>query len=119
MISRFLAKVVISIVVLGFAAVELGSPLIVRLQLDGVANDVADESFRTLSQSRSAGQARATAEQIVLDRDASLRSFEIDATGTVNVTVAREARSLVLAKVEQLKSWYDVSVAAVSAKKGA
>jgi hypothetical protein len=118
MISRFLAKVVISIVVLGLAAVELGSPLIVRLQLDGLAHDVADESAFTLSQSRNAGSARATADQIVLDRGASLRSFEIDGAGAVNVTVAREAPSLVLKRLDKVKSWYDVSVAAVAPKRG-
>ncbi len=118
MISRFLAKVVISIAVLGFAAVELGSPLIVRVQLDGVAHDVADESALTLSRSGDASQARATAEQIVLDRDASLRSFAIDGARTVNVTVAREAPSLVLKKVDKVRSWYDVSVTAAAPKRG-
>jgi len=98
MISRFLAKVVISILVLGFVAFELGSPLIVRLQVDGVAHDVADESARTLARSSNAGSARGTADQIVFDHGTSLRSFEIDAAGTVNVTVAREAPSLVLKK---------------------
>ncbi len=118
MISRFLAKVVISIAVLGFAAVELGSPLVVRLQLDGVAHDVADESARALTQLRTPDQARVTAEQIALDRDASLRSFEVDAAGTVNVVVAREAPSLVLDKLDQMKSWYDVSVTAAAPKRG-
>ncbi|HSH61187.1 MAG TPA: hypothetical protein VK988_16415 [Acidimicrobiales bacterium] len=118
MISRFLAKVVISIVVLGFAAIELGSPLVVRLQLDGIAHDVADEAARVLGQSRNAAQARATAEQIVVDRDATLRSFEIDTAETVNVTVAREAPSIVLKKVDAVKSWYDVSVAATAPKRG-
>ena len=118
MISRFLAKVVISILVLGFVAFELGSPLIVRLQLDGVAHDVADESALALGQSRNPSMARGTADQIVLNRGASLRSFEIDAAGAVNVTVAREAPSLILKKVGKTKSWYDVSVAAAAPKRG-
>lgn len=117
-ITRFLAKVVISIVVLGFVAVELGSPLVVRLQLDGIAHDVADEAARALGQSRNAGQARTTAEQIVLDRDATLRSFEIDAAENVNVTVARDAPSLLAKKLDALRNWYDVSVAATAPKRG-
>ena len=118
MISRFLAKVVITIVVLGFSAVELGSPLVVRVQLDGVAHDAADESAHTLSQSRNALQAQAAAEQIVLDRDASLRAFGIDAAGTVNVTVAREAPSLLVKKLDAMRSWYDVTVTAAAPKRG-
>ena len=118
MISRFLAKVVITIAVLGFAAVELGSPLVVRVQLDGVAHDAADESARALSQSCNTLQAQATAEQIVLARDASLRAFGVDAEGTVNVTVAREAPSLLVKKLEAMKSWYDVTVTAATTKRG-
>jgi len=119
MISRFLAKVVISIVLLGLVAVELGSPLVVRLQLDGVAHDAADESAFTLSRSRSSVEAQGTAEQIVRGRGATLRSFEIDAAGAANLTVAREAPSLILKRVDKLKSRYDVSVRAVAPKRSA
>jgi len=118
MISRFLAKVVITIAVLGFVAFELGSPPVVKLQLDGLAHDVADESARALAQSRSADQARGTADQIALEHSASLRSFEIDTAGAVNVTVAREAPSLALKKWDTTKVWYDVSVSATAAKRG-
>ena len=118
MISRFLAKVVLGIAVVGIVAVELCSPLVVRVQLDGVAHDAADESAFALSRSGNAATARAAAEQIVLDHGASLRSYEIDAAGTVRVTVAREAPSIVVKKLDQAKSWYDVSVDATAAKRG-
>ena len=118
MISRFLAKVVLGIAATGFVAFELGAPLIVRVQLDGVAHDAADESARTLAKSRNAAEARVTAEQIALDREASLRSFEVDTAETVNVTVAREAPSIVMKKLDPVKSWYDVSVAAAAPKRG-
>jgi len=118
MISRFLAKIVIAIAVLGLAGVELGSPLIVRAQVDGVAHDIADEAALTLAQSRNAGQAQATAEQIATARRASLRSFQIDSAGTVNVVAAREAPSLVLKRWGKVKSWYDVTVAASAVKRG-
>ncbi len=118
MISRFLAKVVITIVVLGVAAVELGSPLVVRVQLDTEAHDVADESARTLARTGNVVQAQATAEQMLLEKDASLRAFHVDTAGTVNVTVAREAPSLLVKKLEAMKSWYDVTVTAAAPKRG-
>ena len=118
MISRFLIKVVLVIVVVGGAIVEFGSPLVVRAQLDGVANDAADESAFALAQSRNAVLAQSTAEQIIAGRDASLRSFQIDSAGAVNVTVAREAPSLILKKWGKVKSWYDVVVNASAARRG-
>lgn len=118
MISRFLAKIVISIAVLGVAAVELGSPLLVRAQLDGVAHDVADEAALTLGQSRDPRQSQAMAEQVVADRHATLRSFQIDGSGAVNVEVAREAPSLVVKKLDKAKSWYDVMVSASASRRG-
>ncbi len=110
MISRFLAKVVITIVVLGLAAVELGSPIITRFQLDGVANDAASDAAHTLFQTRDVTLSRATAEQVVSGRHAAFRGFQIDGTGAVRVTAGREAASLLLKKWDRLKSWYDVTV---------
>ncbi|MDQ3574014.1 MAG: hypothetical protein M3378_05415 [Actinomycetota bacterium] len=117
MISRFLAKIVITIAVLGFAAVELGSPLIVRAQLDGVANDVASEAALAMFQSRDPSLSRATADRVVAGRDATLQSFAVDGTGTVSVWVSRQAPSLILKRWDTMKSWYDVVVSA-SARKG-
>ena len=118
MISRFLAKVVIAIVVVGLAAVELGSPLITRLQLDGVANDAASDAALTLFQTRDANQARATAAQVVSGRDATFRDFQVDSSGGVQVTVGRQAVSLLLGKWDRLKSWYDVTVTSSAARRG-
>lgn len=119
MVSRFLVKVVVVIAVVGVAAVEVGSPLVTRLQLDGVAHDAADDAAYTLFQSRDANQSRATAEQVVARRDATFRDFHIDTAGAVHVTVGREAPSFLLKKWERLESWYDVTVAATAARRGA
>ncbi len=110
MISRFLAKVVITIVVLGLAAVELGSPIVTRFQLDGVTNDAASDAAHTLFQTRDPNQSRATAEQVVSGRDAAFRDFQIDGEGAVRVTAGREAPSLLLKKWDRLRSWYEVKV---------
>lgn len=107
---RFLAKIVIPIVVLGVAAVELGSPLFVRAQLDGVAHDVANEAAFTLARTHEPVQAQATAQDVVAGRHATLRAFRVEGPATVNVSVAREAPSAVLKKWGRTKSWYDVEV---------
>ena len=118
MISRSLAKVVVAIVVLGVAALELGSPLVTRLQLDGVANDAASDAALTLFQTRDANQARSAAEQVVSGRDAALRDFRVDSDGAVLVTVGREAVSFLLKRWDRLASWYDVVVTSSPARRG-
>ncbi len=117
MISRFLAKVVITIVVLGLAAVELGSPVVTRFQLDGVTNDAASDAALTLFQTRDVDQSRATAERVVSVRDAMFRAFQVDGTGAVSVTAAREAPSLLLRRWDRLKGWYDVTVTSAATRK--
>lgn len=110
MITGWLVKVVVAIVLVGFLAVELGSPVVARAQLDGVANDAADNAALELMSSGDAARARAAAEEIVVDKDATLKDFTVNAQGQVVLTVEREARSLLLKKWSTTKGWYDVEV---------
>jgi Flp pilus assembly protein TadG len=121
MISRWLVKVVIAIVVVGFLAVELGSPLITRAQLDGVAHDAANDAAHSLLQSRGdLGQAEVAAQQVTADRDATLRGFTVHpTTAAVHVTVSREARSLLFKRWDKLEGWYDVEASATAERRGA
>lgn len=112
MISRWLAKIVVTIAIIGFLAVELGSPLWTRAQLDGTANDVADEAAFELGKSNSAEVARGAADRLATDRDARLTEFRIDPDSRVRVTVYRKARSYLLHRFDQTKDWYDISVKA-------
>lgn len=116
MITRFLAKLVIGMAVFGVVAFELASPLVVRFQLDSVANDAADEAAFTLQRSGDAAQSQSTAAQIVSSRNATLRSFRADA-GRVDLAVAREAPSLLLKKWDRMETWYDVVVTVSAARK--
>ncbi len=115
MVSRFLIKVILIIVVVGGAIVEFGSPLVVRAQLDGVANDAASDAAFTMFQTRDANQARATAEQVVSTRDATFKNLQVDPSGAVTVTVGREAPSLIAKR--WLASWYDVEVSSSAVRK--
>ena len=112
MISRWLAKIVVTIAVVGFLAVELGSPFWTRAQLDGTAHDVADEAAFELRKSNSSEVARGAAERLATERDARLTEFSIDAESRVHVTVYRKARSYLLHRFDQTKDWYDISVKA-------
>ena len=113
MITGWLLKIVLGFVLLGFILVEAGSPLITRAQLDEVAHDAADNAALDLLDRNDVNRARTIAEGIVTEEEAALKSFSIDQAG-VHVTVERQARSLLLKKVKQFESWYDVEVSATA-----
>ena len=116
MITGWLSKIVLAIALVGFIAVELISPLVVRAQLDGVAHDAADNAvLHLLDHPTDVERAREIAQDIATDKDAALTVFDVGVNG-VTVTVQREARSFLLAKVEQLESWYDVKVTVTEAR---
>lgn len=106
MITGFLMKIVIGLVVLGFAVVELGSPLITRAQLDGVAHDAADAAGFELRSRGSEEAARMEAERVAAENDATLLDFTRLDQFTVKVKVQKEARSFLLKKWDQTKDWY-------------
>jgi hypothetical protein len=108
-ISGWLLKIVVVIALLGFAAIELGSPLWTRAQLDGVAHDAADEAARAIANGRSTLEAREAAELQAESEDASITDFSRDTKG-VHVTVFREAKSYLLHRFGPTKDWYDISV---------
>lgn len=114
MITGWLVKLVLGVAVFGFLAVEVATPVIVRVQLDGTAHEVADEAGIIL---RDRG-AEAAAEEVAVNgaalHDAELVSFEVDKDGKAKITLRKQAKSYLLKKVEQFESWYDVRVTATS-----
>lgn len=114
MITGWLFRIVLVFALLGFILVDAGSPLVTRAQLDDVAHDAADSAVLDLLDKNDVDRARAIAEDIAAEKDAALKSFSVDQSG-VHVTVEREAWSLVLKRVEQLESWYDVEVSVTAA----
>lgn len=112
MIGGWLAKIVIVIALLGFAAVELGSPLWTRAQLDGIANDAADEAARIYGDSKKLPDAKAVAEERAQKDGAVVTAFSRDTQGRIHVTVYKAAKSYLLHNFGPTKDWYDVSVEA-------
>jgi Flp pilus assembly protein TadG len=112
-IAGWLAKIVIVIALLGFAAVELGSPLWTRAQLDGIAHDAADEAARVYKDTAKTAEAKTAAEERAKRDDAVVTQYSgPDNQGLVHVTVYREAKSYLLQNFGPTKDWYDVSVEA-------
>lgn len=112
MITGWLVKVVIGIALLGVAAVEIGSPIITRAQVDGAAHDAADNAAAEYFSSRNIERAKEVAEQIASDEEATLEEFFQDETGAIHVKLFKKARSIVLKKFSQTRSWYEIRVSA-------
>lgn len=117
MITGWLVKVVLGIALLGFAGVELGTPLIVRAQLDGVAHDAADDAAFVVRDRGSAEAAEQAAVERAADDGAEVTEFVVEPAGRVKVTLHKKARSYLLEKWDKTKSWYDVKVTATSEEK--
>ena len=118
MIGGWLIKVLVGIAVLGFAAVELGSPFVAKAQADDAAHEVANEaSFRIRDDFTQATLDEACKAEAA-DHDVVLVQCEFD-TGTqeVVVTVGKHARSFLLDKFDPTKDWYDVEASARAEKK--
>jgi Flp pilus assembly protein TadG len=112
-IAGWLAKIVVVIALLGFAAVELGSPVWTRAQLDGIAHDAADEAARSVRDHGKTDDARTVAEERAKRDGAVVTEYSgPDNQGLIHVTVYREAKSYLLHNFGPTKDWYDVSVEA-------
>ncbi len=118
MSGHWLTKIVVMIALVGLAVVEVGSPMVTRMQLDGVAHDAADSAAHELFERPDVARARATAGAVVTQRSAGLKDFQIDAQGVVHVTVERQARWFVLRRWERAKGWFDVEVSASATPRG-
>lgn len=113
MIVGWLVKIVLGFALTGLMIVELGSPLVTRGQIDGVAHDAADSAALALLDHNDLERARAVAQEIADDKNVTLESFTVDNRG-LRVTVVRQAWSLVLKKWDRTDSWYDVRVTATA-----
>lgn len=113
MISGWLIKIVVAIALVGFIAVEGGSPLITRAQVDGAAHNIANDATAEYFQRNSEERAREVADEIAADEEVAIEEFSVDpATGIVTVKVFKEARSVILKKWSVTKSWYEIRVTA-------
>lgn len=114
MITGWLVKLVLGIAVTGFVAIELGTPLVVRAQLDGSAHDAADEAGFVIRDGGSQEAAAQAAAEVAAKNDADVEAVGVDEQGKVSVTLRKQAKSYLLKKWDRLQSWYEVRVSATS-----
>ncbi|HUR18457.1 MAG TPA: hypothetical protein VMZ51_05900 [Acidimicrobiales bacterium] len=117
MITGWLVKIVVSFLLVAFLAVELGSPLVTRAQLDDLAHDAADSASLELLNTADVERAKGVAVKILTDKSATLEEFAVDTEGRIKLTTEREARSVLLKKWDRIKSWYLIRVKVTSEKK--
>lgn len=114
MISSWLLKVIVGIVLIGAAVLELGSPLIARAQVDDAAHNVADEvafqlrTFRDDPALQEACRVQADRESVEL-----VACRVVDRT-KVEVTVRKEAWSFLLKNWSVTEDWYHPEATAVA-----
>lgn len=93
-----------------FAAVDLGGPLVVRVQLDATAAEATAAGGREWLRGRDPAAAEAAAREETLADGATLERFEIMADGRVALSITKQAEAKVFDGIEQLESWYQVRV---------
>ena len=116
MISSWLVKVVLGIALIGFAVLELGSPLIARAQADDAAHNIADGVAFELSEGGPVTQERveATCAEEGAKESVELLSCVINGDTHVEVRVRKEAWSLLLENWSVTEDWYRPTARATS-----
>lgn len=118
MVSSWLIKVVLGIALVGFAVIELGSPLVAKAQADDAAHAVADAGAAALLNHRTPEAMQQECAAVADENAVQLVSCDVDTEGHVVAAVIKTAKSFLLHKFEPTKSWYEVRASATSAQRG-
>ena len=113
MISGWVVRLVVSLAVVAVLLFEAGSPLMTRLQLDGVAAEVARQANREYDKTGSKSAAEKKAKETAEQAGTVLVAINL-VPDAAAVTVGRTAPSLIFGKLDQTKSYYDVNVDGLS-----
>ena len=97
-----------------FAAVDLGGPLVVRVQLDSTATEATAAGGREWLRDHDPATAEAAARDEALADGATLERFEVMPDGRVSLSLMRQAEGRVFDGIEPLASWYQVRVESTS-----
>ena len=110
MLLRLPFRILISIALVAFLAIEFAPGVILRAELDGWAHNAADDAAAALVNGGPDDARAAANHDIALHKDVSITSFTTD-NRTVSVTVAADGKSY-FAGVPALKAWFHVSASA-------
>ncbi len=119
-VTSFLLKIVLAIAVLGFLAVEFGSPVVTKVTLDNDAQNLAREGGHLVARYGDIDRARSELDADVAAAGAELREFEVvgdplagpSNPAELRIVVAKPAKSMFAHNVGALKGYYDVEVEA-------
>lgn len=113
MISGWVIKLIGSLALVALLLFEAGSPLMTRVQLDGVAAEAARQANREFDKTGSKTAAEKKAQETAAESGATLIGFAVTKDAAA-VTVNRKAPSVIFGKWDKTKSYYDVKVDGLS-----
>jgi hypothetical protein len=116
-ISGWLIKVILGILLVGFAVVELGSPLVAKAQADDAAHEVANEASFRLRDLKTQEVLDATCKAEAAKHSVDIVACGVNSKNEVAVTVHKHARSFLLDRISVTKDWYDVEASATASEK--
>lgn len=103
-ILGWLFKLLVGLAIFAVVAFEAGSVIIVRVQVDGIAADAANEAGGEYASSRSPDRAEQVAAAVAARGDASIVAFDVSSDGrTVSVTVEKRAKTLIIHRIASLR----------------
>jgi hypothetical protein len=107
-VAAWLFKVVVGFGLLAVVVFDAGAVAFNHITLDSAANDIAiDLSTDVTSATMAVADARVQARGRELARSVGARLVDVsvDDAGVLRVRVAREAKTIVIARVDALKRW--------------
>jgi hypothetical protein len=112
-ISGWIVKLAVSIGLGAFLVIELGAPIVVRVQLDGTAQDAASAAASAVFRGENVEQALAAAQEVASRQGATAEKATVASDHkTVKVTLLKIVRPVLFDRVHQLDSWYHVTATA-------
>ncbi len=117
MIAGWLIKVLVGIALLGFAVIELGSPLVTRAQADDAAHEVANEAAFRLRDVNTQQTLDAACAAEGTKQNVTVVACGINAKDEIEVKVTKKARSFLLDKFDATKKWYTAEATATATRK--
>jgi hypothetical protein len=97
-------KVIITLAIVAFLAIDLGRSIVGRVNLDGTAHSVAAVSAETWRVQHDDKAARDSADQLAAQSDAIVTDWSVRQDGTVTLSLQKTIRSWFFGKI--FKSLY-------------
>jgi hypothetical protein len=116
-IGGWLLKVLVGIAVLGFAVMELGSPLVARAQADDAAHEIANEASFRLRDVNTEVVLQAACKEEAAKHEVEVVECTVNDKQEVVVKVQKHARSFLLDRFDVTKDWYDVTATATAERR--